>query len=254
MPDVRRLTPFVLLLAAAASQEPAPAPAPPAEPRVAAPRTGTEPELAPLLAKAKAAADARADGNALLADAALQPLREVTEFRALVRERAPRGEVRIVPDGEPGTPLVVRGTVRDAARAPVADALVCAYHTSSKGWYSDRAPHVSGSGGDLRHARLFGYVRTDAEGRFVLRTIRPGGYPQSTLPEHIHYHVEYAGKEIGGGEILFDDDRRLDGRARADAARYGGIVTRPRADAGGALEVRAELRVEAPADRGQQKG
>jgi protocatechuate 3,4-dioxygenase beta subunit len=108
--------------------------------------------------------------------------------------------------------MLVRGAVADTAGRPVAGALVYAYHTSAKGWYSDRAPHFTnddGKGGDSRHARLFGYVRTDAQGRFVLRTIRPGGYPRSELPEHVHWHASLDGKPIGSGELCFADDPRL---------------------------------------------
>src|SRR5688572_32974334 len=94
--------------------------APPAEPTVTPARTADDPQLAPLLAKAKKAAEAGAGGQALLADKELAPLREVTEFRELVRKHAPTGEVTIGPAGEPGTPLIVRATVRDQDGKPAA--------------------------------------------------------------------------------------------------------------------------------------
>jgi len=171
----------------------------------------------------------------------------VTEFRAAVRERAPTGEVAIAPPGESGTPLVVRGTVVDGKGAPVVGALLYAYHTSAKGWYSDRAPHLQsagGQGGDIGHARLFGYVRTDPQGRFVLRTIRPGGYPRSTLPEHVHWHLSVADKEVAGGELWFDDDARLDKAMRERAGRDV-VIKVPKKD-GDALLVEPRLTVDVP--------
>ena len=72
---------------------------------------------------------------------------------------------------------------------PAKDALVYVYQTSAKGWYSARAPHLSGNGGDQGHARLFGYVVADERGRFEVRTIHPQGYPGTELPAHIHVEV-----------------------------------------------------------------
>ncbi len=194
----------------------------PEEPRVTAARAADDKELAPLLDKAKKRAEAGADGQALLADKELAPLRELQPFRELVKKHAPKGEVTMVLPGEPGTPLIVRATVRDQHGKPAPDVLVYAYHTSSKGWYSDRAPHFTGGagGGDVNHARLFAYVRTDAQGQFVLRTIRPAGYPQSTLPQHIHWYAFVDGKEVGGGEVVFDDDPRLTKKMRDEGGDF----------------------------------
>jgi protocatechuate 3,4-dioxygenase beta subunit len=200
------------------SQPPTPAPPVVAPEDLTTPRADDDRELAPLLAKAKKAAEAGTTGSALLADKEFAALRELTVFHHLVRDRAPRGEVSLLPPGEPGQPFVVRGTVKDQHGKPVVDALVYAYQTSSKGWYSDRAPHFSGMDANELHARLFGYVRTDAAGKFVLNTIRPGGYPRSTVPEHIHLHIDLGKQSLLVGGIVFDDDARA---ARARRARQG---------------------------------
>ncbi|HEU4417377.1 MAG TPA: hypothetical protein VFT55_00485 [Planctomycetota bacterium] len=226
----------------AVAQDPPPAERP-AE-RIASARTEADAEIAPLLVKMAEMVKAGADGGALLAAKELQPLREVTKFRETVRERAPKGEVTIAPAGEPGTPLVVRGLVQDSDQKPLAGALLYAYHTSAKGWYSDRAPHFrggAGQGGDVGHARLFGYVRTDDQGRFVLKTIRPGGYPESELPEHIHWHVTVGNTSVAGGEILFDDDARLSAEERQTA---GEAVTKPVKQADGGLLVQPVLTID----------
>lgn len=204
-------------------------PAPPAgaEPRVTAPRADDDAELAPLLAKAKAAAKAGKHAGELLATAEFAPLHELTAFRALVKAAACAEELRLPLADEPGKPLTVIGTVANKQGKPVADALVYAYHTSAKGWYSDRAPHFSGDSADFGHARLFGYVRTDAEGHFTLRTIRPGGYPRSTLPEHIHVQVFVGDASVMVSEVLFDDDARLVGETRERSVKEGMVISKP---------------------------
>jgi protocatechuate 3,4-dioxygenase beta subunit len=242
---------FSLLVSAARAQAPKPAPKPVSAPPVVAPEDLTKPladddrELAPLLAKARKAAEGGATGVALLADKEFAALHELTAFHHLVRDRAPRGEVSLLPPGEPGQAFVVRGSVVDQHGKPVADALVYAYQTSSKGWYSDRAPHFSGMDANEHHARLFGYVRTDAAGQFVLNTIRPGGYPRSTTPEHIHLHVDLGKQNLLIGAIVFDDDPRMTKEVREQPGRD--VLVKVEKD-GGKQIVRPEFKVEvAPA-------
>jgi protocatechuate 3,4-dioxygenase beta subunit len=242
MAHVRAAAAFLLTVTLSA-QTPAPPAA--AEPRTTAPRADDDAELAPLLTKAKAAAKAGKHAGELLATAEFAPLHELTAFRALVKAAARAEELRLSLADEPGKPLTVIGTVANKQGHPVADALVYAYHTSAKGWYSDRAPHFSGDSADFGHARLFGYVRTDAEGRFVLRTIRPGGYPRSTLPEHIHVEVFVGDASVLVSEVLFDDDARLVGETRDRSIKEGLVITKPEVKDGVAV-VRPVLVVDVP--------
>jgi protocatechuate 3,4-dioxygenase beta subunit len=151
-------------------------------------------------------------------------LRPYTEFRELIRDHANAAKTVLVPSDEPGDPLIVRLRVDDGSGAARANVRVYAYQTSAKGWYAAAAPHVGGIAGDVKHARLFGYCRTDGEGWVELTTIRPGGYPRSTLPQHIHVGLDGERDETGGGEVLFDDDPRLTGEVRARAVSEGGVV------------------------------
>jgi protocatechuate 3,4-dioxygenase beta subunit len=206
-----------------------------------APRLDNDLELAPLLAKAKKAVEGGANGATLLANKEFAVLRELTAFHHLVRDCAPRGELSMLPLDEPGQPLTVRGSVKDQHGKPVADALIYAYHTSQKGWYSDRAPHFSGMDANEHHARLFGYVRTDAAGQFVLNTIRPGGYPRSTVPEHIHLHIDLGKQSLFLGGVVFDDDIRLTKAMREQSPRD--LVVKVEKE-GGKQVVRHEFKVE----------
>ena len=230
-----------LLASVVRSQGPAPQPPVVAASDLTAPRPDDDRELAPLLAKAKKAVEGGANGAALLADKEFAGLRELTAFHHLVRDCAPRGELSMLPPGEAGQALVVRGAVKDQHGKPVVDALVYAYHTSQKGWYSDRAPHFSGMDANEKHARLFGYVRTDAVGQFVLHTIRPGGYPRSTVPEHIHVHIDLGKQNLFVGGLVFDDDARLTKEMREQSGRD--LLVKVEKE-GGKQIVRPEFKVE----------
>jgi protocatechuate 3,4-dioxygenase beta subunit len=66
---------------------------------------------------------------------------------------------------------------------------------------------------DEAHSRLFGYVKTGSDGRYEFRTIRPGGYPQAPIPQHIHMLVTAAGyrdhKCQSTCQLVFADDPRM---------------------------------------------
>jgi protocatechuate 3,4-dioxygenase beta subunit len=98
------------------------------------------------------------------------------------RPRAIGTVSRIAPQGEPGTPMIIRGKLlqRDGKSA-AANVIVFAYQTDATGVY-----HRNGQQG----WRLKGWARTDASGRFELHTIRPGSYPGTRNPSHIHLHAE----------------------------------------------------------------
>ena len=122
-------------------------------------------------------------------------------------------KVTIAAPGEPGDRLIVKGRVFGPdGVTPVAGASVYAYHTDAKGYYS---PGTN----DNRNPRLRGYMRTDAEGRYEFSTIKPGPYPNSRIPAHIHYVVTSPGYSERIFEIVFEGDPFLDDRVRQDAAK-----------------------------------
>jgi protocatechuate 3,4-dioxygenase beta subunit len=129
---------------------------------------------------------------------------------------------QMVDDQEPGERLVVRGQVLSSTGAPVEGASVFAYQTDAKGIYSEVGN---------RRPRLRGYARTDASGRFELRTIRPASYPDSRVQQHIHFHLapRSGGSSETVGEIVFDDDPLLGDRMRRDPAN---AVCDPREESG----------------------
>ena len=147
------------------------------------------------------------------------------------RPARPGWDARIAPAGEPGEPLVIDGTVRDAAGAPAAGIIVYAYHTDAKGLYPPDPRHPR-----VRHGRLRGFARTDARGRFRFTTIRPASYPASDAPQHVHLHVLEPGRcTYYLDDLVFTDDPNLTPAMRRQVARGrggSGVATPTRDDAG----------------------
>ena len=213
------------------------------EPQFVSPPAVESPDAAALIDKAREALAAGRTTSDILADPVFLPVHAHTRFRTLIRDNARSSKTTLVTPGEAGEALIATGTVRDAAGRPVAGALVYVYQTSAKGWYSDRAPHLSGMGGDTRHARLFGYMTTGADGVYEFRTIRPAGYPRTDLPAHIHFQIDPPGGAGGPivSEIQFDDDPRLtaEWRERSRSDRF--VIARPSRDAAGVWHVTADF-------------
>lgn len=121
---------------------------------------------------------------------------------------------------EPGERLHIEGEVRgrDGRLAP--GVIVYAYHTDAEGIYPVDP--------ESRHGRLRGWVKTDENGRYSFDTIRPAGYPNTNLPQHVHMHVIEVGRcTYYIDDILFEDDPRLTPKERVQPGRGGMGVTRP---------------------------
>lgn len=121
---------------------------------------------------------------------------------------SPRAEsvppkIVMVSDKEPGTPLIVSGTIYapDGKRA-LEGITLYVYQTDATGVYS-----TTGAGGDNRNTRIHGVMRTGADGRYEFRTIRPGSYPGTRNAAHIHAYVSGADyPEYWIDEYVFADD------------------------------------------------
>jgi protocatechuate 3,4-dioxygenase beta subunit len=158
------------------------------------------------------------DIDRALVDAELASLRSESRFRNLFKTHA-RSRAKLTAVNEPGDPLVVSGVVRGPDGKAIQNAIVYVYQTDHRGYYSkqqatrDEAP------------RLFAYLKTDDQGRYEFRTIRPGGYPDSKVPQHIHYEVSVAGKAPMITEFFFPDDPRLEPQYREQAKREKMLAT-----------------------------
>ena len=88
---------------------------------------------------------------------------------------------RIAPASEKGTPMVVHGRAIGKDGKPAPGVIVFAYQTDATGVYNVR---------NARGWRLRGWAKSDTQGRFEFRTIRPGSYPGSRNPAHIHITID----------------------------------------------------------------
>jgi protocatechuate 3,4-dioxygenase beta subunit len=113
---------------------------------------------------------------------------------------------------ESGERLIVSGTIFKAdSRTPYPDVVLYAYHTDAKGHYSKTGKEV---GVQKWHGRLHGWCRTDSNGHYEIRSIRPARYPDNSMPAHIHIAVkEPKGKEpFYISDVVFKDDALVNER------------------------------------------
>jgi protocatechuate 3,4-dioxygenase, beta subunit len=137
---------------------------------------------------------------------------------ARVAARDAPSSADVAPASEPGERLEVSGVVYAAdGRTPVTSASVYVYQTDARGYY--RPDDAMGN----RNPRLMALLRTDDKGRYSYRTIRPGSYPGTRVPQHIHYEVTADGQGTRIFEIVFEDDPFVSPQVRADAARPGSM-------------------------------
>ncbi len=141
---------------------------------------------------------------------------------------------------EPGERLRVTGTVYGTdGETPVAGVELYVYHTDARGYYAE--DDVMGND----HPRLNARLITDAQGRYELRTIRPGAYPAGGVAAHIHYIAEGGGYLQQSFELQFEGDPELEDwqleRAR-DLGRFSPIRPAEK-DADGVLHVVHDLRL-----------
>lgn len=145
--------------------------------------------------------------------------------------------------GEPGAAMVVTGRIFAAdGKTPVEGVTLHVYHTDARGLYSER----DGRGGPP-DPRIKGSVKTDRDGRYEFRSIRPASYPGTNNPQHIHARVFRAGHaERWIPEYWFDDDPLV----TADMhARYAGLgtfspIVTPKRGADGVFAFVRDIRLE----------
>jgi protocatechuate 3,4-dioxygenase beta subunit len=107
---------------------------------------------------------------------------------------------RVAQQEEPGEPLHVSGVVVGPDGGPISGASLYIYQTDAEGYYGVKP--VS----DNRNPRLKLFLRSDAKGAWAFETIKPGSYPNSRVPPHIHFEVSAPGRAPNIFEIVFEGD------------------------------------------------
>ncbi len=136
---------------------------------------------------------------------------------------------------EPGEKLTFSGRVLDESGQPLPKASIIAYQTDSSGLYVPR-------GSTTRNPRLRAVAITDDQGRYAFTTIRPGPYPGTGDPEHIHLHVDAAIHAHTYVTFWFDDDPLVTDAKRRNLDRETVIVKRQR-DAQGTWTFTHDIRL-----------
>jgi protocatechuate 3,4-dioxygenase beta subunit len=122
---------------------------------------------------------------------------------AQVSREAPAGAPAtgvLSPAAEPGDRLNVSGVIVGPDGTSVAGASIYAYQTDREGYYGVKPAS------DNRNPRLFLLLRSGARGEWSFETIRPGSYPGSRVPGHIHFEIAATGFAPKVFEIVFVGD------------------------------------------------
>jgi len=120
--------------------------------------------------------------------------------------------------GSPGTPLFVRARVLYREGRPVENALVDVWQASPIGLYENQDP-------EQPDMNLRGRFRTEADGYFRFRSVRPAGYPVPThgpvgrllekqrrhpyRPAHLHFVIIAEGFQTLVSQVFADDSEYL---------------------------------------------
>lgn len=127
-----------------------------------------------------------------------------------------------------GQKLLLTGRVlRSDGTTPAPGVVLYYYQTNPEGRYLHREDEPRSMKPDDQgrsHGYIRGWVRTDAEGRYWIYTVRPGVYPSRDFPAHVHVTVKEPGaiKEYYIDDFVFDDDRLLTSAYRQRQEHRGG--------------------------------
>ena len=110
---------------------------------------------------------------------------------------------------EKGQKLIVTGTVfKIDGRTPAPNVIIYYHQTDNDGYYSPRNDKPENQ---TRHGHIRGWIKTDENGKYTIKTNRPGPYPGREDPAHIHLMVKEPeiANEYWLDDLVFDDDKRL---------------------------------------------
>lgn len=131
-----------------------------------------------------------------------------------------------------GQKILLTGTVYAVDGKTLAPGvLLYYYHTNTSGRYLHK-PEVPRSmppnNLGQTHGYIRGWVKTGKDGKYFIYTVRPGSYPTSQEPAHVHVTVKEPNevKEYYIDDFLFDDDPFLTAarRKRLEQRAGNGIV------------------------------
>jgi protocatechuate 3,4-dioxygenase beta subunit len=123
---------------------------------------------------------------------------------------------------EAGEKLLVTGIVMNLdGKTPAKDVIIYYWQTDNNGLYSS-TPKMNKKA--IRHGHIRGWVKSDAQGRYSIYTIRPMPYPGENIAAHIHISIKEPAlpNEYYTDELVFDDDKKLTSAERKKLPNRGG--------------------------------
>lgn len=117
-----------------------------------------------------------------------------------------------------GQRMKIEGTVfQKDGKTPAAGIIVYYYQTNTAGVYPEAASKTT------RHGSIRGWMKTGADGKYTIYSIKPGSYPGSTIPAHIHILIKEPDiNEYYIDDINFDDDPFMTKTERDRLRQYAG--------------------------------
>lgn len=130
-------------------------------------------------------------------------------------------QTKISSASELGEAIVFEGVVYQTdGQTPASDVVLYAYHTNADGLYANGSNESVWS---KRHGRLRGWVKTRANGRYRLSSIKPAPYPNETIPAHVHFTVlEPRRQPYWIDDIVFDGEFGVTPKYRKSMINKGG--------------------------------
>jgi protocatechuate 3,4-dioxygenase beta subunit len=110
---------------------------------------------------------------------------------------------------EKGQKLIVTGTVYQIdGRTPAPNVIIYYWQADNNGLYS---PSPGMNEKAKKHGHIRGWMKTDTNGKYTIKTIRPAPYPKQEMAAHIHLSIKEPDikNEYYTDEINFDDDKLL---------------------------------------------
>lgn len=101
--------------------------------------------------------------------------------------------------------LILTGKVlKIDGKTPASDVVIYYWHTDDNGLYSsdNQTPNQA-----KEHGKLRGWVKSDKNGNYTIKTSRPAAYPNDNMPQHIHLSIKEP--DITNeyyADLYFDDD------------------------------------------------
>ena len=105
---------------------------------------------------------------------------------------------------ESNTKLILTGKVFQIdGKTPAQNVIVYYWHTDDRGLYSSnkQTPELA-----KVHGKLRGWVKSDVNGNYTIKTSRPAAYPSHDIAQHIHLSIKEPSINEYYADLYFDDD------------------------------------------------